>query len=103
MVDVTRLNIGDHITAGQVKLPQGVTLASDPELMVISVLAPRMTEAEADAEDQAAQVAGLVAAGELTEEAAEAVLEGETSIEEAKAEVAGESSESAEEDKTEEN
>lgn len=104
VVDVTRLNIGDHITASQVKLPQGVTLASDPELMVISVLAPRMTEAEADAEDQAAQVAGLVAAGELTEEAAEAVLEGESSIEEAKAEVAGESTEPAEGDSaTEEN
>ena len=100
LVDVTRLNIGDHITAGQIKLPQGVTLASDPELMVISVLAPRMTEAEADAEDQAAQVAGLVAAGELTEEAAEAVLEGETSAEDAKAEVAAQSEDDTESSET---
>ena len=86
VIDVTRMNIGDHITAGQVKLPEGVKLAADPELMVITMLPPRMSEGEAAAEDQAAQVAGLVAAGELTEEAAEAILEGETSIEEAKAE-----------------
>jgi large subunit ribosomal protein L25 len=84
-VDVTALNIGDHITAGQVKLPEGVKLAGDPDLMLISVLAPRMTEEAATAEDQAVQVAGLVAAGEITEEAAEAVLEGETTLEEAKA------------------
>ena len=85
VIDVTRLNIGDHVTAAQVKLPQGVTLAADPELIVLSVLPPRMSEGEAAAEDQAAQVAGLVAAGELSEDAAEAVLEGEASLEEAKA------------------
>lgn len=88
VIDVTRLNIGDHVTAAQVKLPQGVTLAADPELIVLSVLPPRMSEGEAAAEDQAAQVAGLVAAGELSEEAAEAVLEGEATLEEVKAEAA---------------
>ncbi|GGQ97057.1 50S ribosomal protein L25/general stress protein Ctc [Deinococcus ruber] len=86
VIDVTRLNIGDHVTAGQIKLPQGVTLAADADLIVVSVLPPRMSEGEAAAEDQAAQVAGLVAAGELSEEAAEAVLEGEATLEEVKAE-----------------
>ena len=95
VVDVTRMNIGDHITAGDIKLPEGCTLAADPELTVVSVLPPRMTSEELEAETQAAQVAGLVAAGELSEEAAEAVLEGGASIEEAKAEAAGASEDSA--------
>ncbi|MFC4452401.1 50S ribosomal protein L25/general stress protein Ctc [Deinococcus sonorensis] len=80
-VDVTRLNIGDHVTAGQVRLPEGVKLAADPELVLVSVLAPRLSEDEAAAETQAAQVAGMVASGELSEDAAEAVLEGSASLE----------------------
>ncbi|MDL2344531.1 50S ribosomal protein L25/general stress protein Ctc [Deinococcus sp. MIMF12] len=94
-VDVAALNIGDHVTAGQIKLPEGVKLAVDEDLVVISVLPPRLTAEEAEAETQAAQVAGLVAAGELSEEAAAAVLEGDASIEEIKAEIA-ESSDTAE-------
>ncbi|AZI41651.1 50S ribosomal protein L25/general stress protein Ctc [Deinococcus psychrotolerans] len=86
VVDVSKLNIGDHITAGDLKLPEGVKLAVDESIMIISVLPPRLTAEEAEAETQAAQVAGMVASGELSEAAAEAVLEGETSLEEAKAE-----------------
>ncbi|MFC4426910.1 50S ribosomal protein L25/general stress protein Ctc [Deinococcus navajonensis] len=86
LVDVTRLNIGDHVTAADVKLPEGVKLAVAEDTVVISVLPPRMTAEEAEAETQAAQVAGLVAAGELSEEAAAAVLEGDATIEEIKAE-----------------
>ncbi|GGL98079.1 50S ribosomal protein L25/general stress protein Ctc [Deinococcus aerophilus] len=88
IVDVTKLQIGEHVTAGQIKLPDGVKLAVDADQVVISVLPPRLSAEEAEAETQAAQVAGLVAAGELTEEAAAAVLEGGTSVEEAKAEAA---------------
>lgn len=88
VVDVTRLSIGDHITAGQIKLPEGCKLAVDDDLVVISVLPPRMTADEAAAETQAAQVAGMVASGELSEEAAEAVLEGDASLDEVKAEAA---------------
>ncbi|GBF05170.1 50S ribosomal protein L25 [Deinococcus aerius] len=84
-VDVTRLGIGDHITAGQIKLPEGVKLAADADLVVVSVLPPRLTAEELAAEQQAAQVAGLVAAGALSEEAAAAVLEGDATIEEVKA------------------
>ena len=96
IIDVTKLKIGDHVMAGQVKLPEGVKLVSDPELMVVSVLPPRMSEGEAAAEDQAAQVAGLVAAGELSEEAAEAILEGETSVEAAKEEAKAEAAQDSE-------
>lgn len=84
VVDVTRLAIGDHVTAGQIKLPEGVKLAGDADQVVISVLPPRLSDGEAAAEQQAAQVAGMVASGEISEEAAAAVLEGETSLEEVK-------------------
>jgi len=85
LVDVSRLNIGDHITAGQIKLPEGVKLAVDEDAVVISLLPPRLSAEEAEAEAQAAQVAGLVAAGALSEEAAAAVLEGDASLDEVKA------------------
>lgn len=88
VVDVTKLGIGDHVTAGKVILPEGCKLAVDEDLVVISVLPPRLSAEELEAETQAAQVAGMVASGELSEEAAEAVLEGDASIEEAKAETA---------------
>ncbi|ALW89742.1 50S ribosomal protein L25/general stress protein Ctc [Deinococcus actinosclerus] len=104
VVDVTKLNIGDHVTAGQVKLPDGVKLAGDAEQVVISVLPPRLSEGEAAAEQQAAQVAGLVAAGEISEEAAAAILEGDATVEEAKADAASETEGDAEstEEKSEE-
>ncbi|WP_155299150.1 50S ribosomal protein L25/general stress protein Ctc [Deinococcus kurensis] len=104
VVDVTKLNIGDHVTAGQVKLPDGVKLAGDTEQVVISVLPPRLNEGEAAAEQQAAQVAGLVAAGEISEEAAAAILEGDATVEEAKADAASETEGDAEstEEKSEE-
>lgn len=85
VVDVTKLAIGDHVTAGQIKLPEGVKLAGDADQVVISVLPPRLSDGEAAAEQQAAQVAGMVASGELSEEAAAAVLEGEASLEDVKA------------------
>ncbi|MBX8466026.1 MULTISPECIES: 50S ribosomal protein L25/general stress protein Ctc [unclassified Deinococcus] len=84
VVDVTKLAIGDHVTAGQIKLPEGVKLAGDADQVVISVLPPRLSDGEAAAETQAAQVAGMVASGEISEETAAAVLEGETSLEEVK-------------------
>ena len=101
VVDVTKLNIGDHVTAGDVKLPTGCTLAVDPELTIISVLPPRLSAEELEAETQAAQVAGMVASGELSEEAAEAVLEGEASVDEAKAETAAAADEDAPKEGTE--
>ncbi|MFK7602846.1 50S ribosomal protein L25/general stress protein Ctc [Deinococcus sp. SM5_A1] len=93
IVDVSKLQIGDHVTAGQINLPEGVKLNVDADQVVISLLPPRMTTEEAEAETQAAQIAGLVASGELTEEAAAAVLEGDATLEEAKADAISEASE----------
>lgn len=101
VVDVTKLAIGEHVTAGELPLPEGVKLVTNPEDNIISVLPPRLTAEELEAEAEAAKVAGLVAAGELSEEAAEAVLEGDASIEEAKEATAAEHDEDAPKEGTE--
>ncbi|GAA5436937.1 50S ribosomal protein L25/general stress protein Ctc [Deinococcus aquaticus] len=95
VVDVTKLVIGDHVTAGQIALPEGCKLVGDADQVVISVLPPRLSDGEAAAEQEAAQVAGLVAAGEITESEAAAVLDGEVSLDEVKA--SSENAESTEE------
>ena len=38
--DISSLNLGDHLRAGDIKLPDGVTLASDEDFLVASVVAP---------------------------------------------------------------
>lgn len=81
-VDITELKIGDHVRAGDIALPEGVRLAVGEDVQVISVLPPRLSEEELEAEAEAAQVQGLVAAGELSEEQAAAILEGEASLDE---------------------
>jgi len=43
LVDVNDLEIGDSLTAGEIDLPEGVELVSDPELTVVSVKIPQTT------------------------------------------------------------
>ncbi|MFC6617845.1 50S ribosomal protein L25 [Deinococcus radiophilus] len=73
VADLSGLNIGDHITAGQLELPEGVELVMDPEITLISILPPRLTEEELEAETEAAAAAGAEAAamGQEDEEAGE--------------------------------
>ncbi|MBB6733384.1 50S ribosomal protein L25 [Cohnella zeiphila] len=56
-VDVGSLSIGDHVTVAELKLPSGVKALGDPELVVLSVLAPQKdrTEDELEAMDDAAE------------------------------------------------
>ncbi|HWL01097.1 MAG TPA: 50S ribosomal protein L25/general stress protein Ctc [Microbacteriaceae bacterium] len=67
-ISVEGLDIGAHITAGQVELPAGATLLSDPELLIIGVtgqtVAAEVEEAAAEAEAEAAAEAGEAAAEE---------------------------------------
>ncbi|GAA4477482.1 50S ribosomal protein L25/general stress protein Ctc [Microbacterium panaciterrae] len=54
-VSVEGLEEGAHITAADVKLPQGVTLAADPELLIVAVSAQAAAaESEESAEAPAA-------------------------------------------------
>ena len=46
-LDVSHLEAGDHITAGELKLPEGVELLSDPDEVLVSVVVPRGAAGEA--------------------------------------------------------
>ncbi|APE18576.1 50S ribosomal protein L25/general stress protein Ctc [Mycobacterium crocinum] len=69
---------GTQITAGQVELPKGVTLLSDPELLVVNIVtAPSAEELESEGggesiEEQAADAAEAAEAAEGEGESAEA-------------------------------
>ncbi len=69
---------GTQITAGQVELPKGVTLLSDPELLVVNIVtAPSAEELESEGggesiEEQAADAAEAAEAAEGVGESAEA-------------------------------
>ncbi|GAB3088897.1 50S ribosomal protein L25/general stress protein Ctc [Isoptericola nanjingensis] len=62
-VSIEGLEAGQHVTAGEVELPKGATLLTDPEAAVVQIAEPR---AEAAAEDEEAEE------GEAAEETTEA-------------------------------
>lgn len=70
-VDVEGLEDGTHITAADLKLPKGATLAADPEVLVVAISVPAATLA---AEDEIAEADAEVAAeqAEQAEEGGEA-------------------------------
>jgi large subunit ribosomal protein L25 len=70
-VDVEGLEEGTHITAADLKLPKGATLAAEPELLVVAIAIPAAAIA---AEEEIAEADAEVAA-EQSEEAAEATAE----------------------------
>lgn len=54
-VDVSQLRIGDHITAGDLAIPESVKLLTDSDEIIITVIAPRVAEAEQAAEEESAE------------------------------------------------
>lgn len=69
VVDVEGLEDGTHVTAGEVKLPEGATLVADPETLVVAVSTPQLdttSDAEGEAEGETA-----AAEGETAEESGE--------------------------------
>lgn len=42
-IDVTNLNIGDHLQVSQIPLPEGVTAVDGQDIMVLSVIAPTVS------------------------------------------------------------
>jgi len=73
-VDVEGLEEGTHITAADLKLPQGAALIAEPELLVVAISVPAATLA---AEEEIAEADAEVAAeqAEASEEGAEAASE----------------------------
>jgi len=78
IVSIEGAEEGTQITAGQVELPKGVTLISDPDLLVVNIVtAPSAEELEAEGggesiEEQAADAAEAAAAADAEGESAEA-------------------------------
>jgi len=70
-VSVEGIEAGTQILAGQVELPAGVTLVTDPEVLVINVVAaPTAEDLEAEGSGEEAASGEAAAAGEAAEEAA---------------------------------
>ncbi len=64
--DVEELHVGDHLTAGDLKLPAGVTLLDEPDRVLLSVM---HAKAEAVAAEGTAEVEPEVAKKGKTDEA----------------------------------
>jgi large subunit ribosomal protein L25 len=62
-IDVSALQLGDSIHVRDVPLPEGVTLMSDPDLTLVSVVAPRAEEEEAPSEEVAEGAEAATAEG----------------------------------------
>ena len=58
-LDVTELHVGDHLEASDIKLPEGVTLTTEAERVIVSITVPRRPVL--DAEEEAAAEALLEA------------------------------------------
>jgi large subunit ribosomal protein L25 len=70
VVDVEGLEDGTRITAGEITLPTGSVLLSDPELLVVAISVPAAGASEEEEEaEEAAE--GEAAEGEAAEEATE--------------------------------
>lgn len=52
-IDVSQMDIGDTIYVHQLVLPSGITVLGDPERVVVSAIAPRVTAEEEDAAAEA--------------------------------------------------
>ena len=63
-LDVTELDLGDSLHIRDIPLPEGVELASDGDLTVVSVVAPAKAESEAAAEEAAEEEAAAAAPAE---------------------------------------
>jgi len=74
-VDVTALDVGDSIHVGDIPLPEGTTLVSDPEILAVSCVVSRAAVAEEAAEGEGEEAAegegGEAAEGEGEESASD--------------------------------
>ena len=71
-VEVSALEIGDTIHVRDLVLPGGVSLLSDPDLAVVSVVAPAVEEVAAPAAEEVPEAEAAAAEEEAAEEAPEA-------------------------------
>jgi large subunit ribosomal protein L25 len=70
MIDVSQMNIGDHVRVENLAIPEKVKVLEDPESVVLLLAAPRKVEVEVTAEEAeaAAEAAEAAEAGGAEEE-----------------------------------
>ncbi|WP_020620826.1 50S ribosomal protein L25/general stress protein Ctc [Paenibacillus daejeonensis] len=56
-IDVSELQIGESLAVSEVKLPKGVSTSVDPEMVIVSILAPQKEELDEEAEETAEESA----------------------------------------------
>ncbi|WP_251450450.1 50S ribosomal protein L25/general stress protein Ctc [Microbacterium sp. Marseille-Q6648] len=69
-VDVEGLEEGTHITAGELTLPKGASLAADPETLIVAISVPAAEELPEDAADEDEAGAEAATSEESSDEAA---------------------------------
>ena len=57
--DVSKMTIGDVLVIRDLELPKGCTAVLDPEEAIVSIMAPRVAEAEATVESDESPLADL--------------------------------------------
>lgn len=69
-IDVSALEVGDSVTVGDLVAPAGVTITSDPETVVASVVAPTVVTVSEEEGEEAGEPTGETGAegGESSEE-----------------------------------
>jgi len=67
-VDVSEMNIGEHLRVADLKCPAGVTVLTDTEDTLLTVLAPRLLEKEEELELEAAAEEAEAPAEEVSAE-----------------------------------
>ena len=67
VADVNGLDIGDYIRVSDLEMPEGVTIISEGNVVLVHVLAPKAEEVEEPTEEEAAAAAAAGATGESLE------------------------------------
>ena len=62
--DISKLQIGESVSVGDLKLPKGVETNVDPEMTIVSILAPQKEALDEEAEDETAGEAKAEAGSE---------------------------------------
>ena len=74
VMDITALDLGDSLHAGDLQLPTGVELKTDPDIALLSIVAPAKLEEEAPVEG-AEELEGEAAEGEAPADGEEGATE----------------------------
>ncbi len=56
VVDISGLDLGETVKVGDLAVPSGVTILSDPEQIIVSIVAPQYEEETEEAEEEAVEI-----------------------------------------------